>query len=134
MKEHDDGGQAFPRAGALGDGWEGMSLRDYFAVHALNGAICNEAFMKKVGEFIPVDKEGVDREDKDRGRYEFVSRQAYAIADAMLKQRKEVIAVENEPETDADQNGEAEQPKALEADAPESDGGADAQKDAPATE
>lgn len=71
MKAH-DGGPAFPRpfSGAIGEhneAQEGMSLRDYFAAHALAGILVNP---------IP------DYVDPDA-----VASDAYAIADAMVVER-----------------------------------------------
>ena len=67
----DDGGQAFPRAGALGDGWEGMSLRDYFAGQALAGWIASFT-------------ESTRKSEADSTVAAMV---AYQYADAMLKER-----------------------------------------------
>lgn len=66
----DDGGQAFPRAGGLG--WEGMTLRDYFAGQALAGVLANLAQM-----------DSHVRSDQAR----FAS-DCYEMADAMIAQRK----------------------------------------------
>jgi hypothetical protein len=63
--------QAFPRDNKWGldgsiiqEGSRGMSLRDYFAAHALNGILQDS--------YVP----------------EFVAERAYAIADAMLRERE----------------------------------------------
>ncbi|MCQ4169700.1 MULTISPECIES: hypothetical protein [Hafnia] len=75
----DNGGPAFPREdyqcnGADGSlGQEGMSMRDYFATKAMQGAIANNSFADT----------GSDHE------IEWVVRLSYKYADAMLKARGE---------------------------------------------
>lgn len=75
----DNGGPAFPREdyqcnGADGSlGQEGMSMRDYFATKAMQGAIANNSFADV----------GSDHE------IEWVVRLSYKYADAMLKARGE---------------------------------------------
>jgi hypothetical protein len=74
-----DGGPAFPRTctedrDGYGDaGWEGMSLRDYFAAKAML-AVANEQM--NAGK------------DEDRLAAQITAELAYLIADAMLKARK----------------------------------------------
>lgn len=67
---------AFPRSsGALGDGgYDGMSLRDYFAGHALLVAALTAT---KEAETVPAPNE--------------IAAQAFEIADAMLRERSEDI-------------------------------------------
>jgi hypothetical protein len=80
--ERDDGGPAFPdptrghpmHQGGTGYGDQGMSLRDYFAAHALQLVSTFET----VSSFTAI-------EDPDDAIAKFV----YAIADAMLKARIE---------------------------------------------
>lgn len=89
MNERDDGGPAFPSSNdvSFGDtvthGHAGLSLRDYFAAHALY-AFSDLAVML--------------REDVEKGKiYKFTHEQllissahfAYSVADAMLKARKQ---------------------------------------------
>ncbi|MBI0276882.1 hypothetical protein I6H07_13955 [Hafnia alvei] len=75
----DNGGPAFPREdyqcnGADGSlGQEGMSMRDYFAGKAMQGAIANNSFADT----------GSDHE------IEWVVKLSYKYADAMLKARGE---------------------------------------------
>lgn len=64
------GGSAFPRAGypPVGSGQvDGMSIRDYFAAKAMQGILCS-------GKGIHSDQF-------------MLSRDAYEVADAMLKER-----------------------------------------------
>lgn len=77
MKEPTDGGPAFPFTWA---GQEGMSLRDWFAGQALPGLIGLMAVATK----IPDDVEQV------------TAKAAYALADAMLKEREIPPAGEGE--------------------------------------
>lgn len=70
------GGPAFPggRRFELGDGWqseEGMTLRDYFAAKAMQGILSNPGQLDNVNE--------------DAAKW--VTRDAYKVADAMLKAR-----------------------------------------------
>ena len=74
----DNGGPAFPNvpdgAGDKWDDWDkGMSMRDYFAAKAMQGAIANNSFADT----------GSDHE------IEWVVRLSYKYADAMLKARDE---------------------------------------------
>lgn len=72
MKEN--GGPAFPynfETKEFSHGQEGMSLRDYFAVHALNGYLLSWA----------------DSDVRLKSRAE-IAREAYLYADAMLEARK----------------------------------------------
>lgn len=78
------GGPAFPRVERtyIGDGnfdeyhYEGMTLRDYFAIKALQGELSSEH--PEVGIFC--DSDG-------KTRYEKGADAAYKWADAMLKER-----------------------------------------------
>lgn len=89
MKEPiDDGGQAFPRAGALGDGWEGMSLRDYFAAQALAGLAGNEQWITFARGFYKGMKEELGSEIDITARgMAAMATQAYVLADAMMAER-----------------------------------------------
>ena len=67
MSKMEDGGPAFPQNDVGGNNSNndvGMTLRDYFAAHALSGLVAN-------------------RESPEA----YVARTAYAYADAMLKER-----------------------------------------------
>lgn len=74
-----DGGPAFPEAVAVGPsgdvypGMSGMSLRDWFAGHALSG------WLSSFGEMHPHPAES--------GTSEAVARNSYALADALLEAR-----------------------------------------------
>lgn len=69
-----NGGPAFPVPHTNGhDGRNGMSLRDYFAAKALQGMAASGYWADSV--------------DVDDGNLELVARNAYAIADAMLRAR-----------------------------------------------
>jgi hypothetical protein len=67
----EDGGAAFPNDLGYGGGRRGMSLRDFFAAHALTGMLANTS----LGQ---MPRDGTDT------RYAIV---AYEIADAMIAQR-----------------------------------------------
>ena len=73
MDEHNDGGPAFPVHGGCGDDPRnqilggGMSLRDYFAARAVQGMCAH-----------------LDTWGKDING---IAKEAYAVADAMLKAR-----------------------------------------------
>lgn len=66
MNKHDDGGHAFPHS-RLGSDANGMTLRDYFAAQAM--AAMTEGSWPG----------GDDRPE--------IAKRAYAMADAMLKER-----------------------------------------------
>lgn len=71
MADRMDGGPAFPTENAHQTGtstyhYQGMSLRDYLAAHAMSGLVANERF---------------------RGASADVAEDAYRIADAMLATR-----------------------------------------------
>lgn len=73
------GGSAFPHANHREADSNGMSLRDYFAAKAL------ALLIPKADQMIEIHEEG-----KLRGKMtlaEYAAMNAYAIADAMLKQR-----------------------------------------------
>lgn len=78
-----DGGPAFPlpvaeiqghatHSGDFGEGMTGMSLRDYFAAHALPAVIAFEDRALDTHDALPMDA---------------MARQAYELADAMLRAR-----------------------------------------------
>ena len=73
--ETNNGGPAFPHEYKYGDGTaqraDGMSLRDYFAAKAMHGVLSNSWIVESFGF------------DHERN-----SKEAYAIADAMLKARQ----------------------------------------------
>ena len=69
MNEYNDGGPAFPVPGLHDDPeFNGMSLRDYFAAKAMQGAF-SSPIASSVSEKI------------------YIATHAYAMADAMLKAR-----------------------------------------------
>ncbi len=65
MSQEHDGGSAYPQA--TGTYWSGMTLRDWFAGHALAGI--------------------ADNTDDDR-YLAHIAKSAYALADAMLDERQ----------------------------------------------
>jgi len=67
MSDKDNGGPAFPDAEGQADYTGGMTLRDYFAAKAMQGAMANPEVKETAG-----------------ARSEW----AYEIADAMLKERE----------------------------------------------
>lgn len=73
MGKKNDGGPAFPIKGnnAVRSSWDGMSLRDYFAAHALTGLIA---------QCDPPAKGNLSRDDFAVWSYE--------MADAMLKEKE----------------------------------------------
>ena len=69
------GGPAFAVAELANIKWEGMTLRDYFAAQALTGAQIWDAVLNgKNAQF--------------SGGVEKLAEAAYAVADAMLKERE----------------------------------------------
>lgn len=88
--QDNNGGTAFPFTEKTGDGsrWhshEGMSLRDYFAGQALaNPSICDgKAPEWQLRKWFGEHATNITRE-------QIISKQAHAVADAMLKARKEI--------------------------------------------
>ena len=78
---------AFPNEGFNGWGspFQGMTLRDYFAAKAMQGLITTE----RAGEY--VDEEGIPNYDEEGTLFvhtEFLAKEAYMIADMMLKARE----------------------------------------------
>ena len=77
----DNGGPAFPDGST--NEWgnadnSGMSLRDYFAAHAMQGLFANSELIKRAKE------RHLDIHEIEEG----TATEAYAIADAMLEARK----------------------------------------------
>lgn len=70
----DTGGPAFPHPDYLAQGWEGMTLRDYFAAKAM------ASFISKGDGFSEQFTSDDDHDDK-------ISRWSYEMADAMMKAR-----------------------------------------------
>lgn len=74
MTEQGNGGAAFPPsrngAGAVLGGQQGMSLRDYFAAAALQGALA-----------------AMDSGERNYANPDVIALTAYLIADAMLQER-----------------------------------------------
>ena len=79
----DNGEPAFPHS-RLGSDADGMTLRDYFAAKAMQGLMA----MERASEF--VDDEGYESEDRGTlfVHTDFLAKEAYMIADAMLKARQ----------------------------------------------
>lgn len=82
--ERDDGGPAFPFAGSDGHvlNDSGMSLRDYFASHALNGLLS----CPNDEPCVSTDRAGIEREQREFAAK--MARFAYQYADAMIAERK----------------------------------------------
>ena len=84
MTDRDDGGYAFPAMHSIDGNWNtsprseycGMSLRDYFAAKALPGVMAFKTELTKAGS--------TDHDASAAGH----ARLCYAIADAMLEERK----------------------------------------------
>jgi hypothetical protein len=81
------GGPAFPELGLSGlpngefiQGREGMTLRDYFACHAMTGLLAMNASPNLGG----ASRQGAYY---DHGRADLMANDAYAIADELLKAR-----------------------------------------------
>jgi len=70
----DTGGQAFPLLFTHATTQEGMTLRDYFAAKAMQGAIAHGLF---------------NAEKSSQNYAEYLSTIAYVYADAMLKAREQ---------------------------------------------
>lgn len=68
MNQDKDGGQAFPHGDPTHGGDTGMSLRDYFAAHAMVACIRRFGIMDEPANAV-------------------VAEQAYQVADAMLIER-----------------------------------------------
>ena len=86
----EQGGPAFPQAVMNDEGeiyyfhdWHGMSLRDYFAAKAMQGAISGLASSKEMSMLAKNAWERAGKTD-----YEYITDQAYKYADAMLEARK----------------------------------------------
>lgn len=84
MSEQDNGGPAFPQS-VSADGlvrfdpdWCGMSLRDWFAGLAMQGACANAEFAAEVRSWA---------EAKGRNGQRHVAEHVYELADAMLAER-----------------------------------------------
>jgi hypothetical protein len=82
-----DGVPAFPTTSQNYDGHgvpcsDGMSLRDYFAAHAMNGLIAGD--YEKVCE--SGNPDGIERERQQYAAA--IARSAYRYADAMLAERE----------------------------------------------
>lgn len=67
---------AFPQKETLNSDYHGMTLRDYFAAHALQGMLCNG--------FMP---HSVRPDSLVVQKYDYVAA-AYVLADQMLEARK----------------------------------------------
>ena len=89
MAKTDDGGPAFPNPAFMlneglefpwaGFGMGGMSLRDWFAAHAMQGMLACQEFLNEVSEVADSKEEAAA----------MIARYAFKFADAMLAQRKE---------------------------------------------
>lgn len=89
MKTIDDGGVAFPVSipGCGDNGWQGMSLRDYFAAKCIPTAF--EKFKDGMKEYELIQLCG------DRGgikSQEIIAAIAYELADAMIARRSRAPA------------------------------------------
>lgn len=85
MKTNDDGGPAFPS-----ENIDGMTLRDYFAGQALCATgmdIVN--IMRKMPDASPTRNRTPDPDENRMIAAGLIARDAYRIADAMLKAREQ---------------------------------------------
>ncbi len=88
----DTGGPAFPtrneaQIGPISYHYEGMTLRDYFAAKAMQGILSNASLL-----------EVVDQKFEADSTRDAVSKYAFGVADAMIKERNNY---NGEPETPA---------------------------------
>lgn len=81
MSERDNGGPAFPKPNKYPCEQDGMSLRDYFAAHALAGMAANESWVAYARGCIRGD--GGSHHDARA----WTATEAYGLADAMLAER-----------------------------------------------
>lgn len=88
MSERKDGGQAFPHGDETHGGMLGMTLRDYFAAQALQGMFACGGHRDVYAE-ISRTKEAfcLPAAEIAAATNERVAAMAYAMADAMLKER-----------------------------------------------
>jgi len=79
----EDAGYAFPLHGIDGPTWEGMTLRDWFASQALNGALARTTMPDyELSAIFGKHRTGITRE-------EIIAADAYRIADAMIRRSKQ---------------------------------------------
>lgn len=88
MSKENNGGPAFPVPiathkvfGTVSSDFKGMSLRDYFAVKAMQGLLCNSEVERY--------RQTIDGRVSESRQIEAISQMCYEIADAMLKAREE---------------------------------------------
>jgi hypothetical protein len=82
MSRKDDGGPAFPTTSEdYQQGFEGMSLRDYFAGQALQGWLSGPCQGDALDDYRPDDTEPFAQHQAA------VARACYGYADAMLRER-----------------------------------------------
>ena len=79
MSERDTGGPAFPRPGDFNP-QTGMTLRDYFAAKAMQSILRGYDAVSSFEDEEVNDPEGMPK---------LIAKDAYIMADAMLKARKE---------------------------------------------
>jgi hypothetical protein len=79
MSAQNNGGPAFPHPDYLASGWEGMSLRDYFAAKLMQGMVSSPGLLKVVTSMDVVGNSASER----------CAHVAYQWADAMLKAREQ---------------------------------------------
>lgn len=79
-----DGGTAFPQPD---DSEPGMSVRDYFAAKAMQGAIANGA-LERIAANIRAEKHDITLEEMANATNAVLARMLYKIADAMLRARE----------------------------------------------
>lgn len=84
MSNKETGGPAFPFSRQWSDDNDGMTLRDYFAAKALN-MVLNDWY----SGFLSAGEQFIEDEHSGMSSAICAARDAYLIADAMLKVRKE---------------------------------------------
>lgn len=85
-----DNPPAFSRSATIDDnGWSGMTLRDYFAAKAMQGAIA-EGALRTIQEEVmkTADAQVATPEDAARITNALLAKMVYEIADAMLLARE----------------------------------------------
>ena len=75
-----DGGPAFPYGDSINDGDVGMSLRDWYAGLAMQGALSNRAFCDGGIDLFLVSQ-------CRNSSFDALAQAAYNMADAMIKER-----------------------------------------------
>lgn len=86
MSAQNNGGPAFPHPDYLASGWEGMSLRDYFAAKAMHALMTEPSWGNGSSSMVHAWAKDSRTKPGTPERYALV---AYEMADAMLKAREQ---------------------------------------------